>query len=63
MRYDHAKVNNKLNNFDADGVQNETFNYSKLNPSFGASQKLSSQVTVFGNWSQGMRVPTAFELA
>ncbi len=63
LRYDHAKVNNKLNNFDLDGIQNETFNYSKLNPSFGLSQKLNNQITVFGNWSQGMRVPTAFELA
>jgi outer membrane receptor protein involved in Fe transport len=61
LRYDFAKVHNHLNNINV-GEQKETFNYNKLNPSFGGSQALTKQVTVFGNWSQGMRVPTAFEL-
>ena len=45
-----------------DSPENEAFTYKKLNPSFGASQVLSKTITIFGNWSQGMRVPTAFEL-
>ncbi len=67
LRYDYAKVNNKLRSLDAiteemRPEENESFTYRKLNPSFGFSQILSKQATVFGNWSQGMRVPTAFEL-
>ncbi len=61
FRYDFAKVHNHLNNISV-GEQKETFTYRKLNPSFGGSQELNKQVTIFGNWSQGMRVPTAFEL-
>ncbi len=61
LRYDFAKVNNKLKN-DGGVDQNETFTYRKLNPSFGFSQALNKQATIFSNWSQGMRVPTAFEL-
>jgi outer membrane receptor protein involved in Fe transport len=63
LRYDFAKVHNHLKNFtNVNPEQKETFNYNKLNPSFGGSQILTKQVTLFGNWSQGMRVPTAFEL-
>lgn len=66
LRYDYAKVNNKLRSADEDNVmqaeENESFTYRKLNPSLGFSQVLNKQATVFGNWSQGMRVPTAFEL-
>ena len=61
LRYDFAKVHNHLNNINV-GEQKETFNYNKFNPSFGGSQVLTPQISVFGNWSQGMRVPTAFEL-
>jgi outer membrane receptor protein involved in Fe transport len=67
LRYDYAKVNNRLRSLEdgeteMDPEQNETFTYRKLNPSFGFSQVLNKQATIFGNWSQGMRVPTAFEL-
>lgn len=65
LRYDYTKVKNDLVSWDEDGEDHptkESFTYKKLNPSFGFSQILSNKVTVFGNWSQGMRVPTAFEL-
>jgi len=65
LRYDYAKVKNDLMSWNDDGDEhptNESFSYKKLNPSFGFSQALNKQATVFGNWSQGMRVPTAFEL-
>jgi outer membrane receptor protein involved in Fe transport len=64
LRYDYAKVKNDLVSWDDDGPHptKESFTYKKLNPSFGFSQVLNKQATVFGNWSQGMRVPTAFEL-
>lgn len=65
LRYDYAKVNNDLISWEEDGDEHptkESFSYKKLNPSFGFSQVLNKQATVFGNWSQGMRVPTAFEL-
>ena len=53
---------NLSDNYMPDGPEHEVFTYQKLNPSFGASQVLSNAITVFGSWSQGMRVPTAFEL-
>jgi outer membrane receptor protein involved in Fe transport len=72
LRYDYAKVSNDLMSLqttyedgDRENVPRrsvEAFSYHKLNPSFGFSQVLNKQATVFGNWSQGMRVPTAFEL-
>jgi hypothetical protein len=66
LRYDYAKVSNDLLSLDSGTNQMrpsvEAFTYKKLNPSFGFSQVLNKQATVFGNWSQGMRVPTAFEL-
>jgi outer membrane receptor protein involved in Fe transport len=65
LRYDYAKVKNDLMSWEEDGDEHptkESFSYKKLNPSFGFSQTLNKQATLFGNWSQGMRVPTAFEL-
>jgi outer membrane receptor protein involved in Fe transport len=72
LRYDYAKVSNDLMSLqttyeegEATSAQRrsiEAFSYRKLNPSLGFSEVLNKQVTVFGNWSQGMRVPTAFEL-
>jgi outer membrane receptor protein involved in Fe transport len=66
LRYDYARVNNKLRSADDNNVmqpeQNETFTYRKLNPSLGFSQTLNKQAIFFGNLSQGMRVPTAFEM-
>jgi outer membrane receptor protein involved in Fe transport len=61
LRYDFARVNNKLKN-DGGVDQDETFTYRKLNPSFGFSQAINKRAIIFSNWSQGMRVPTAFEL-
>ena len=40
----------------------ETFSDRKLNPSVGFSQQLTKSTGFFANWSQGMRVPSAFEL-
>ncbi len=64
LRYDYAKVKNDLISWNGvvEHPTKETFSYKKLNPSVGFSQALNKQATVFGNWSQGMRVPTAFEL-
>ena len=65
LRYDYTKVKNDLISWDEGGdnhATNESFTYKKLNPSFGLSQVLNKQITIFSNWSQGMRVPTAFEL-
>jgi outer membrane receptor protein involved in Fe transport len=72
IRYDFAKVKNDLKSLESGGVDfndpldrhdgTDSFSYKKLNPSFGLSQSLNNRTTLFGNWSQGMRVPTAFEL-
>ncbi len=65
LRYDYARVKNDLVSWDEGGddhATKESFTYRKLNPSFGFSQALNKQAALFGNWSQGMRVPTAFEL-
>jgi outer membrane receptor protein involved in Fe transport len=72
LRYDFSKVNNDLKSLLTNGADfndpadrndgRDSFSYKKLNPSFGFSQVLNKRATVFGNWSQGMRVPTAFEL-
>ena len=59
LRYDYARVKNDLVSWDEGGddhATKESFTYKKLNPSFGFSQALNKQVTLFGNWSQGMRV-------
>lgn len=40
----------------------ESFTFSKLNPSLGLTQGLGGGVTLFGSASQGTRMPTAIEL-
>jgi outer membrane receptor protein involved in Fe transport len=74
LRYDYARVKNNLKSLLNDPAATdfsnpshrndsaESFAYRKLNPSFGFSQLLNKKAAIFGNWSQGMRVPTAFEL-
>ena len=59
-RYNHTRIRNVLDS--GTGPVTESFNYSKLNPAFGATHALGSALTVFGNWSQGTRVPTSLEL-
>ena len=59
-RYNRTRVRNTLDS--GTGPATESFSYSKLNPAFGATHALGSALTVFGNWSQGTRVPTSLEL-
>ena len=59
-RYNRTRMRNVLDS--GTGPATESFIYSKLNPAFGASHTLSSALTLFGNWSQGTRVPTSLEL-
>ncbi|TPQ37796.1 TonB-dependent receptor [Cupriavidus pinatubonensis] len=40
----------------------ESFTYSKLNPSVGLTHRLLDRLVVFGSASQGTRMPTAIEL-
>ena len=61
LRFDYTKVRNDLSN-DGAASESETFSYRKFNPSFGFSQQLTKSTGFFANWSQGMRVPSAFEL-
>ena len=61
LRFDYTKVRNNLSN-DGAAAESETFSYRKLNPSVGLSQQLTKSTGFFANWSQGMRVPSAFEL-
>jgi len=37
--------------------------YQRLNPSFGFAYKVSNQLTTFANYSEGLRIPSAIELA
>ncbi|MCY7370516.1 MAG: TonB-dependent receptor [Polaromonas sp.] len=59
-RYNRTRVRNTLDS--GTGPADESFSYSKLNPAVGATHALGSALTLFGNWSQGTRVPTALEL-
>ena len=59
-RYNYTRLRNELDS--GTGPATESFSYSKLNPSFGATHAVSSALTLFGNWSQGTRVPTSLEL-
>jgi outer membrane receptor protein involved in Fe transport len=59
-RYNHTRVSNELGQ--PAPLVGESFTYSKLNPAVGLSHLLTEQTTLFGNLSQGTRVPTALEL-
>ncbi len=65
-RFNHANVGNTITQFDNAGAgtvqPKESFNYNSFNPSLGISQKLSNELTVFGNVGQSNRVPTVIEL-
>ncbi len=64
-RFNHAGVSNTITNYTA-GVGSdraaESFTYNSLNPSLGASFKVSNDMTLFGNVGQSNRVPTIIEL-
>ena len=59
-RWNHTKVENTLSS--AAGSGRETFVFRKLNPAVGVTHVFSEALNVFGNLSQGTRVPTALEL-
>jgi outer membrane receptor protein involved in Fe transport len=60
LRWNVVRVENTLGHPDA--PSDESFRYGKLNPALGASYVLREGLTLFGNASQGNRVPTALEL-
>jgi outer membrane receptor protein involved in Fe transport len=59
-RWDRTRVRNALGQ--PAPQSEESFSYSKLNPSIGVTHAWSDALTLFGSWSQGTRVPTALEL-
>jgi len=60
-RFNRARVKNILTN--ERGVQpEESFTYTRLNPSLGFTHVLGNGATVFANAAQGNRVPTVIEL-
>ncbi len=61
-RFNHAVVNNKLNNYDSGVSTSEEFTYKSFNPSVGLTYKTSPNVSVFANIGRSNRVPTAIEL-
>ncbi|WP_369384844.1 TonB-dependent receptor domain-containing protein [Methylobacillus glycogenes] len=42
--------------------ETEKFNYYSLNPSLGTSWQATKNLNIYGNWSQGTRVPSVVEL-
>jgi outer membrane receptor protein involved in Fe transport len=42
--------------------ENEKFSYYSLNPSLGATWQARENLNLYGNWSQGTRVPSVIEL-
>jgi outer membrane receptor protein involved in Fe transport len=69
-RYNQSVVDNTItryvdssgNTIPAQELAKEKFTYRRLNPSFGLTHQLSSNLTVFGNWAQSNRAPTVIEL-
>jgi outer membrane receptor protein involved in Fe transport len=59
-RWNRTTVDNTLTS--AGATASESFRYSKLNPAIGATHAFSEALNVFGNLSQGTRVPTVLEL-
>ena len=68
-RYNQTTVHNQLRSVsdpdtstDLGDPTSETFTFRSLNPSLGLSHQLNSQLSLFGNWAQSNRAPTALEL-
>ena len=67
LRYNEAKVSNRLSTTDDDtGVfeakPKESFTYRSWNPALGVSHKATDTLTLFGNLARNNRVPTVIEL-
>ncbi len=62
LRYNHARVDSELSVGDDGAQPRNTFNYSKLNPALGIVHQFGSGLSLYGNASQGNRVPTVIEL-
>jgi outer membrane receptor protein involved in Fe transport len=60
LRWNVVRVRNTLGH--PGDASDESFRYGKLNPALGASYGVREGLTLFGNASQGNRVPTALEL-
>ncbi|MDT8841085.1 TonB-dependent receptor [Paraburkholderia fungorum] len=61
-RYNHANVDIE----DRSGLQpllNGSHSYSRINPALGVTYNPVSWLTAYANYSEGMRTPTAIELA
>ncbi|WP_439503210.1 TonB-dependent receptor domain-containing protein [Methylophaga sp.] len=43
-------------------AEKEEFSYYSLNPSLGAAWQATPNLNIYGNWSQGTRVPSVIEL-
>ena len=59
-RWDRTRVRNRLGQ--PEPLEEESFTYSKLNPSAGITHAWNEAATLFASASQGTRVPTALEL-
>ena len=59
-RWNRSGVDNSLSA--AGSSAREAFSFRKLNPAVGATHVFSDALNVFGNLSQGTRVPTVLEL-
>lgn len=61
-RYNHAQVS-IADRTGAQPLLNGQHSFSRLNPAFGVTYNPSSWVTAYANYSEGLRAPTAIELA
>ena len=59
-RWDRTRIRNRLGH--PEPLEEESFTYSKLNPSLGITHDWNPATTLFASLSQGTRVPTALEL-
>lgn len=67
LRYNHARVRNRLTSVDDDTGEvtarpEESFRYDSLNPAIGLTHRLASGLTLFANVARNNRVPTVIEL-
>jgi outer membrane receptor protein involved in Fe transport len=67
LRYNHARVSNRLTSVDDDTGEvqerpEESFRYDSLNPALGITHRLASGPTLFANVARNNRVPTVIEL-
>lgn len=60
LRWNVVRVGNTLGQPEA--AADESFRYSKFNPALGASYSVRERLVLFGNATQGNRVPSALEL-